>query len=218
MLTDPREIEIIAQARQKNVRDPSRSREHFERIFETFFASKDLTGQVLLDLGPGQYDFAVLANQRGAEAQAIDNDPAVLELGRYRGYTVIDDRIQDIRPELFAQPFDGLFCKFSINAFWYWESEQEQVEFLDRLLSIAKPDAWLWIAPWNGVPKAGVDRRTQARTLEVQAEFFRRAGCSAIDLGASWARHFGVNGSVANNVVFVRGLEVGASLSGRRIF
>ena len=34
MLSDPREIEIISRARQKNVRDPGRSREHFRRRLE----------------------------------------------------------------------------------------------------------------------------------------------------------------------------------------
>lgn len=218
MLTDPREVEIISQARQKNVRDPNRSREHFEHIFERFFSGKDLQGEVLLDLGPGQYDFAVLADKRGGVTQAIDNDPAVLELGRYRGYTVVDGRIQDIKSDQFAQAFDGLFCKFSINAFWYWEDERKQLDFLERMLSVVKADGWLWIAPWNGVPKAGLEKEIVDRTLSVQSEFFRNAGCTAIDLGASLARYFGVNGNVANNIVFVRGLEPDKQLLARRLF
>ena len=36
MLTDPTEIEIISAARQKNVRDPLRSRAHFDNIFADF--------------------------------------------------------------------------------------------------------------------------------------------------------------------------------------
>lgn len=218
MLTDPVEIEIISRARQKNVRDPDRSRAHFERIFDQFLSNVDLQGQVLLDIGPGQYDFAVLATQRGAITQGIDNDPAVIELGRHRGYTVVDAHIQSIKPDYFSQLFDGLFCKFSINAFWFWEDDAKHGAFLEQLLSVAKPDAWLWIAPWNGIPKTDLDTRAVQRALNVQAEFFRRAGCQAIDLGPSLASYFGVSGRVANNVVFTRGLEVDGSLLARRIF
>ena len=34
MLTEKKEIEIISRAKQKNVRDPNRSRKHFENIFK----------------------------------------------------------------------------------------------------------------------------------------------------------------------------------------
>ena len=46
MLTDPREIEIISRARQKNVRLPTRSRQHFVNIFDDFF------DQISFDEGP----------------------------------------------------------------------------------------------------------------------------------------------------------------------
>lgn len=86
MLTDPREIEIISKARQKNVRDQNRSRQHFLNILEDFLPLKSLKDQLILDLGPGQFDFGVVARERGAEVMAIDNDPAVVELGRYKGF------------------------------------------------------------------------------------------------------------------------------------
>jgi len=64
MLTDPEEIRIISIARQKNVRDPNRSREHFHHIFKDFFSKSDFNGLRVLDLGPGQYDFGELARER----------------------------------------------------------------------------------------------------------------------------------------------------------
>jgi hypothetical protein len=66
MLIDPREIEIISQARQKNIRDHTRSREHFNNIFKDFFCWIDFKSISVIDLGPGQYDFGLLAMERGA--------------------------------------------------------------------------------------------------------------------------------------------------------
>jgi ribosomal protein L11 methylase PrmA len=85
MLTDSIEIEIISKAKQKNVRDPERSRQHFERIYDDFFGSVNYRNKTFLDLGPGQYDFGVLAELRGAKTVGFDNDPAVLELGKHKG-------------------------------------------------------------------------------------------------------------------------------------
>ncbi len=73
MLTDPVEIEIISKARQKNVAGSRRSRVHFNRIFEGFLKRVKFSKTRVIDLGPGQYDFGVLAMERGAEVWAMDN-------------------------------------------------------------------------------------------------------------------------------------------------
>ena len=95
MLTDPEEIRIISKARQKNVQDPHRSRVHFTRIFSDFLENVKFECSILLDLGPGQFDFVVLAKQRGALTYGIDNDPDVIELGQYKGFPVRYGNIKD---------------------------------------------------------------------------------------------------------------------------
>ena len=69
MLFDKKEIEIISKARQKNVRDPKRSRYHFERIFDDFFQNVSFENGVYIDLGAGQYDFCeIIKNSKVADA------------------------------------------------------------------------------------------------------------------------------------------------------
>ena len=119
MLTDPEEIRIISRARQKNVRNPSRPRKHFEHIFKDFLEGVDFAGSVFLDLGPGQYDFAEMAKQRGAITHGIDNDSAVVELGRYKPFPVRHGELKQLKASDYDIRFDGIFCKYSINAFCF---------------------------------------------------------------------------------------------------
>jgi len=209
MLTDPKEIEIISAARQKNVRDHRRSRDHFIHIFNDFFRSKDLRGQVLIDLGPGQYDFGVLAKERGAKTVGVDNDPAVVKLGRYKGFEVHEGRLQRLDLIDFGRSFDGLFCKFSLNCFWFWDQPEAHKRFVSDLVGLGAPQSWGWLAPWNGVPKNAslTDGQVQAKLRE-QAELFEAHGFYAYNFTEDQARRYGVNGNVANNALFVRGLNV----------
>ena len=70
MLVDRNEIAIAANAKQKNVRDPRRSREHFFHIFEDFFSGVTLDGRYL-DLGPGQFDLAEIIRPQGGSLSLI---------------------------------------------------------------------------------------------------------------------------------------------------
>ena len=149
MLTDPKEIEIISNARQANVRDPERSRVHFERIFETFFKDQDFSGRDYLDLGPGQYDFGELVRASGGRTVAIDNDPAVIELGQYKGFETHEANLKNLAEMDLGRLFDGIFCKFSISALWF-RTEEEHQQLVGALSALLKPTGWIWIAPWNG--------------------------------------------------------------------
>lgn len=217
MLTDPREIEIASRARQKNIRDKNRSRAHFYNIFEDFLGPLDLTGQRLLDLGPGQFDFGIVARERGAETVGIDNDPAVVELGEYKGFKAIYGRIQDVTADSMGGTFDGVFCKFSVNCFWHWDDPAAQDDLVDRIAGLMKPDAWSWIAPWNGVPKAAILSEAEIQeTLDRQRERFRHHGYRCFELPRELAARYGVTGTVANHALFTRNLDVVLRASGGR--
>ncbi len=208
MLTDPREIEIASRARQKNIRDKNRSRVHFHNIFDDFLRTRNLAGHRLLDLGPGQFDFGVIAKGFSAETVGLDNDPAVIELGEYKGFMSVYGRIQDLTPASLGGTFDGVFCKFSINCFWYWDDPLAQDELVDRIAALLKPDAWSWIAPWNGVPKAAKLSLTDIEaTLDRQRERFKFHGYRCFELSQQQAARYGVTGNVANHALFTRNLE-----------
>lgn len=209
MLSEAKEIEIISRARQKNVRDPNRSRAHFERIFGDFFKPMAFTKRVILDIGPGQYDFGVLAREREAEVHGIDNDPAVLELGRYKGFTVYDGDIKRLQSIHFDQPFDGIFCKFSINAFWYYDDKAAHRNAIRALVALMRDDAWAWLAPWNGIPK-NVDLNPESiiEVLRTQAGEFAAHGFTVYELSEGLSKAYGVHGATANRALFTRNLGV----------
>lgn len=218
MLTNPKEIEIISKARQKNVRDPNRSRVHFDRIFNDFLHATVLKDQYLLDLGPGQYDFGILAQACGARVLCLDNDPAVLDLGRYKGLSVREGYIQRLTLADFSERFDGIFCKFSYNAFWFLEDEASHRESVRVLCSLLQDNGWGWIAPWNGVPKhAGLSAARIEAILTTQADAFREHGFSAFNLTETLARYYGAHGTTANLALFVRNLAIPSSVM-RRAF
>lgn len=213
MLLDQKAIEIIGRARQKNVAAPRRSSADFERIFADFFAGHDFAGQRILDLGPGQYDFAREARRRGAVAHNVDNDPAVVELGRYLGFEVAEENLKRLDTQSRRNRYDGLFCKFSINAFWFDSAAagHAYVELLDGML---RGGAWGWIAPWNGPPKSGMPPDRVDMLLGAQAAAFRKCGWSGFDLDDSLAAYYGVQGHVANHALFLKNLAAPSALAG----
>lgn len=215
MLTDPQEIRIISAARSKTVRDPKRSREHFERIFADFLPDVRFEGARLLDIGPGQYDFGEMARARGAEVFNIDKDPAVVELGRYKGFPVIEAGIKKISRDQFPCLLDGVFCKFSINAFWL--PGDAQLAHIDEICSMLQPEGWGWIAPWNGVPKnQQLDRGRVQEILARQADGFRRHGFEGLELTPEQSLYYGVHGHTANCALFIRNIPLPGRLHGNR--
>jgi hypothetical protein len=202
MLTDPKEIEIISGAIQKNVRDPARSREHFHNILADFFQGVRLSG-VYLDMGPGQYDFGMMVRQQGGDCHAIDFDPAVVALGVYKGFNARLMRIQALADQPLERTFDGLFNKFTLNAFW----EGSQRSLIRAIAGHMAPDAWAWIGPWNGLPKTSAPSADDAlAVLAEQRALFEEHGFGTHILSDHQARRYGIHGAVANNVVFTKNL------------
>lgn len=215
MLKDPEEIRIISRARQKNVQDPKRSRDHFNHIFSDFFKELNLKDATLLDLGPGQYDFGELSREKGAITYGIDNDAAVIELGRYKGFPVKNSRLQDIKAESFDTLFDGIFCKLSINAFWFHDDDRRHEVHIREICKLLKPGGWSWIAPWNGVPKkAGLSENDTRRVLAVQARIFKQLGFTAIDLTEKLSKYYGVHGVTANRALYLLNITPPTCLKG----
>jgi len=207
MLTDAKEIAIVAKAQQKNIRDPKRNRTPFFHILDDFFGGKELTGRYI-DLGAGQYDFAEIVRDRGGSCVGVDFDPAVIELGRYKGFDVVDLNIQELAAHPFDTKFDGVFNKFSLNAFWFWNDDEAHRAFVRALAKLIHPDGWAWLGPWNGVD-AGLDRATISRTLDFQRDLFEAEGFKTVPLTRELAVRYGIHGHVANNVVFCKNLTWG---------
>jgi methyltransferase family protein len=206
MLSDAKEIAIAANAKQKNIRDPRRNRQPFFDIFEDFFANTPLTGRYV-DLGPGQFDFGEIVRERGGTCVGVDFDPAVAELGRYKGFEVVEMNIQTLPAHDFGGKFDGVFNKFSLNAFWHWDDDEAHRAFVAAIANLIQPEGWAWIGPWNGVPKkAELDDAAIDRVLDLQRELFEEHGFTTVPLTPAGTTRYGIHGQVANNVVFCKNL------------
>jgi hypothetical protein len=207
MLTDPKEIAIISNAKQKNVRDPKRSRQHFIKIFEDFFSDVRLNGRYL-DMGPGQYDFCEMARDCGGTCVGLDFDGPVIELGIHKGFETIEANIQNIEKLRIKNEYDGIFNKFALNAFWFHDNPEKHRKFVDALSEMIKPKGWAWLAPWNGVPKkACLSENDVQQTLSLQHEFFENHGFSSCRLSNKQSLIYGIHGTVANNVVYTKNLN-----------
>jgi hypothetical protein len=208
MLKDSKEIEIISNARQVQVRNPERSRKHFEDIFNDFLSGIDLEKKLLLDLGPGQFDFAEIVRPKGGIVHSIDNDPAVIELGEYKGLNVRLDNLKKLPKIKYDFKFDAVFCKYSINAFWFHDNDAKHTEYVESINNLMKADGFAWIAPWNGVPKkAQLSDREIQRVLDLQADLFRDFGFTGINLTKKLTTRYGIHGITANQALFFRNLD-----------
>jgi hypothetical protein len=207
MLTGPKEIEIASRARQKNVANPSRPRKSFERILADFFDGVPLSGRYL-DMGAGHYDLGEMIRSLGGVCVGLDNDPAVIELGRHKGFETVEMRVQDLIDRPLDDRFDGIFNKFTLNAFWFWRDARRHEALIDAIVSMMTPEAWGWFGPWNGVPKrieltlAEIDR-----TLALQRRLFEDRGYRTLELTKAQSRYYGIHGAVANHRVFYKNLS-----------
>lgn len=207
MLTDPKAIDIIKAARQKNVRDPLRSRKHFENILSAFFDGVTLDGRYL-DLGPGQYDFCELAREQGATCMGVDFDPPVLELGRYKGFDTLELDLKALPEHDFGETFDGVFNKFALNAFWTGNDAEQQALMAQAINALIKPGGWGWLAPWNRpLPGTTPSEEEQQNVLRLQKDAFEACGFETILLTLAQPKTYGVNGNVANNIVYIKNLS-----------
>jgi hypothetical protein len=211
MLTDPRAIEIISKARQASVAQPARTEDDFNNIFADFFTPAHFARQRILELGPGQYDFARRARDCGATVDIVDSDPAVLELGRYLDFTTIEADLMTWNPVERSGQYDALFCKFSISALWL-ESPTAVAARIRGYDAVIKPGGWGWIAPWNG---GTIQENPELfpRLVDAQIAAFTAAGWFAIDVPRALTIRYAITGTVVNNVLFLKNLAIPPALS-----
>ncbi len=84
----------------------------------------------------------------GASVVSMDHDPAVIALGRKRGYEVILADFRTFDWSSLRGKFDGLLCRGSITPVWFRDAELLG-RFVDEICSVLKPNGWGWLAPWN---------------------------------------------------------------------
>ena len=138
-------------------------------------------GKKIIELGPGHYAFALLAQYLGAEVICIERDPTFVKLGRYLGFQVYEMDFADIDLDKFGQPFDGLWMKGSFNACTY-KNEDAISEFVNRITNLIAPDGWGWMVTVNKTTvKVDNPEKFAQHRIEIQRQAFE-AACWDISL------------------------------------
>lgn len=193
MLLDNTEIEIMKTAEQVGLRDPNRSAWPFERIIKDFFEDNHFLDKSVLDLGPGQYDFNELARKKGSKGYAIDFDPTIIRLGHYKGFEVINADLRTISINTFGHRFDGIFCRSSINAFWFAKNLDRLCEHIENIANLISDDGWGFIVPWNGVsPSLNLTATREQEILQLQQQAFEDQGFCLCEMSEEKANYYGI--------------------------
>lgn len=151
MLYNKDEESVMATAIQERMRTSSPAvHRSIKAIFDVFIGDRDFKGARILDVGPGQCDFLDMAKERGAITFGVDFDPAAVRLGEMRGHRMLHHNLSKGWPYESDQ-FDGIFCRGSINCFWFATPERltDLRLFLDRMNASLTPEGWLWVLPFN---------------------------------------------------------------------
>lgn len=175
MLRTTEEIQLLATAQEPGIRNPLRSEHGPKEIVRDFFAGVNVTGQRVLELGPGHYEFCEAIRRLGVSAEALELDPPVIELGRRRGFNVWPGNLTQLPTLGIAPGYDGLFCKGSNNPFWFHGDEVALRTYTQAMLRLVKPGGWLWVVSCPYMDSA-LPAPEFHRWLEVEAGIYRELG------------------------------------------
>lgn len=205
MLFDAKEIEIASRATEPGCRLPER-KHLINGVFSRFFSKLDFRGKKYLELGPGHYEFCDMVKKLGGHAVALELDPAMVELGRYRGHEVHQVNLaKDAFWSNLGTQYDGVFCRGAINATWFVTRQQHQ-DFVQGISSLIKPNGWSWVSPWNANPN-NLEHSIAENAYEYQISCFRDAGFRILKCNYLHARRFALCTEKLPFLIFIKGLK-----------
>ncbi len=142
-------------------------------ILSVFFEPGHFAGRTVLEIGPGQYAFALLARSLGATVVCIERDPILIELGRYLGFRIIDQDMHSIPAVELENEFDGIWMKGAFNPL---SLEIPAIrKLVNKLVRWSKPGGWFWVAP-NGRRDTLEPNPALADRVRFQYDLFYRFG------------------------------------------
>lgn len=144
-------------------------------VVNDFFDAEHLRGSRILEIGPGQYSFALIARGLGAEVIIVDLFEQFLAPGRALGFDVIDQDMFDLDPQDVGGPVDGLWMKGIFTAMQGADYETRIRNLAARLDKLVAEDAWAWLGPHNCIEQSPVlPGKTQAESAAFLVEFQRQ--------------------------------------------
>ena len=203
VLFDQEEIEIMSKAMQPHLRLANRSELVSKRIFDDFVGERELTGGRILELGPGQFDLVRLMASIGVEVVSIDHDPAVIALGKKRGYDVRQADFRTFEWSSLAGQFDMLVSRGSITPRWF-KDPQPYGELIEGICSVLAPAGWGWMAPFHG----SLDQDPSAYAemmLSAERQAFEDNGFQGFDLPPKIAARYAVG---LYPILYLKGIQL----------
>jgi hypothetical protein len=160
-------------------------------LLNDFFERRHFEGKACLELGPGHYNFAMLARFLGATVICVERDPVHAALGRHLGFEVIEKDIFQIgREELL--PVDGIWLKNVQYRGGY--TREEQSVFLKKLEGLMKREAWGWCVLRNRIAQEH-DGTVPGEIPELwtQKAVFEAAGWAAFEILEEDRKRYALN-------------------------
>ena len=161
-------------------------------IVNDFFTKESFAGKTCIEIGPGHYNFALIARKLGADVICVEKNPVHAELGRHLGFRVIEEDIfQSV--ETAMELVDGIWLKNVRYGGDYSASDQNT--FVDKLTSMLKPGGWGWCILRN--KKTEEDLKTkppeQVPELTLQRDLFSSFGWKSYDVVTGDRKRYALN-------------------------
>jgi hypothetical protein len=180
----------------------------FELIFAEFFYDLDLEYKKILEFGPGRFEMAQLFQQSGASYCGVDSNYGIYQIGRKRGYQMFRQNFRRVKAKTIGErKYDGLFCRESINAFWF-KDDDYHVQQVRQWCRMLKSGGWAWILSCNQVATDRLSKWTVCRILNTQIKAFESMGFRHTELTKRLARRYGQQKSVINYPLFTYNLPI----------
>lgn len=179
-------LEIVSKSPMSKYRktQPGRARKT-ARLLNDAFADVSSLGTKLVEVGPGLYQFALIARHLGATTVCIEQEHAHAELGRHLGFEVWEDDFFSLDAKLAA---DGIWMK---NLQYRGSYDEASLRvFAQRVTNMLNEGGWGLIVLRNG----GHDYSDDDIPLELQAQkkAFEECGWSALRLNAPLRERWGL--------------------------
>jgi len=184
------------------------SLEVFLNIYEDFFKDLDLRKKTILEFGSGRFEMAEVFKKHGAVYTGIDKSLGVYNVGDSRGFRMYRQDYKNNPLKVIVDSFDGIFCRESVNAFWYLDDDNH-VNQVRKWCRTLRDNGWGWILPCNHVPTSIVISDWDIfRVLDIQIRAFQSAGFRCLHLPRMLAERYGQQKNVINTPLFIKNLEV----------
>jgi hypothetical protein len=176
-------------------------------IVNDFFDRDHFQSKVVIEFGPGHYNFALVARYLGATVICVDRDPIFIELGRHLGFRVIGKDFYAVTPDDIGAEVDGVWIKGAFNAARLGDKRKVAgfISFLNRIL---RPQGWGWCVTVNRVRDQDTDPAMMLRLkqwVECQRECFEEHGWRSSPIEQGDRKRYALSYS-GSEYYFTRGL------------